>query len=63
MLDPNQSPYEQRSARPADAPQDPALVAGFFAALVVALAAASFPAAVGYLGAAVVGAVVHRAIA
>ncbi|AUX08878.1 hypothetical protein AArcSl_1246 [Halalkaliarchaeum desulfuricum] len=62
MLDPNHSPYEQQRARPADASQDPALVVGFFAAIVVALLVASFPAVVGYLGAAAVGAVAHRVV-
>ena len=62
MLDPNQSPYEQHSARPANASQNPALVAGFFAALAVAVVAAAFPVVVGYLGAMAVGAVAHRAV-
>ncbi|MEF8780814.1 MAG: hypothetical protein V5A46_09080 [Haloferacaceae archaeon] len=63
MLDPNQTPYEQRTARPAESSQRPALVVGFFAAIAVAVLATWFPAQLGYLGAAALGAVTHRTLA
>lgn len=63
MLDPNHTPYERRTARPAEAPQSPALAIGLFATIVVAILLAWFPAHLSYLGAAAVGAVTHRIVA